>query len=40
MEATTLVVLLGITPVLRLPDTIIAFADPSDVDSIVFFFKD
>jgi len=31
--------LLVIALVLRLLDAILAFADPSDVDSIVFFFK-
>jgi len=40
MEAATLVILLVITPVLRLPDVMLAFVDLSNVDPIVFFFED
>jgi len=40
MDAASLVTLLVITLVLRLPNAILAFADPSDVDMIISFFDD
>ena len=40
MEAAALVMLLIIPLMLRLPDAILAFADPLYVDMIIAFFKD